>query len=94
MFIAKLTLRYMGDFKFSCPQCQQHLQCDEQFSGREIQCPKCNMLIRIPPVPGKTANYKPESGKTWATFVPPGNVEKPKGLGINRKPDPSKPPSK
>ena len=84
----------MGEFKFSCPQCQQHLQCHEQFSGREIQCPKCNMLIRIPPVPGKTANYKPESGKTWATFVPPGNVEKPKGLGINRKPEPPKSPGK
>jgi len=37
-------------------------------------------------------DYKPESGKTWATFVPPGNVQKPKGLGINRKPgEPGKP---
>jgi hypothetical protein len=52
------------------------------------------MLIRIPHVPGKTVQYKPESGKTWATFVPPGNVEKPKGLVINRKPDPPNPPAK
>ena len=84
----------MKQFKFSCPHCEQHLQCDEQFSGREIQCPNCQVLIRIPPVPGKTAQYSPESGKTWATFVPPGNVGAPKGLAINPKKEPPKPPAK
>jgi hypothetical protein len=61
----------MTSFKFSCPHCQQHLQCDEQLSGREIQCPNCDHLIRIPPVPGETAEYNPESGKTWNTFIAP-----------------------
>jgi len=84
----------MSEFKFSCPHCQQHLQCDEQFSGREIQCPKCNVLIRIPPVPGKTVQYKPESGKTWATFVPPGNAQRPKGLSVEGKANRPKPPAK
>jgi DNA-directed RNA polymerase subunit RPC12/RpoP len=65
----------MSDFKFSCPHCKQHLQVNEQFSGRQIQCPNCNHLIRIPAAPGKTAQYKAESGMTWATFVPPGNVD-------------------
>jgi len=60
----------ISEFKFSCPHCQQHMQCDEQSSGREIQCPRCHHLIRIPPVPGKTAQYNPESGMTWATFLP------------------------
>jgi len=83
----------MSQFKFSCPQCQQHLQCDEEFSGREIQCPGCHHLIRIPPVPGKTAQYTPESGKTWATFVPPGNAEAPKNLSVPKKDSP-KPPGK
>jgi hypothetical protein len=82
----------MSEFKFSCPHCQQHLQCEEQFSGREIQCPGCHHLIRIPPVPGKTVDYQPESGKTWATFVPQGNVPPPKGLSINPKKDGQKPP--
>jgi hypothetical protein len=68
----------MNEFKFACPHCQQHLQCDEQFSGREIQCPGCNVLIRIPSIPGKTVNYTPESGKTWATFVPPADAPRPK----------------
>jgi hypothetical protein len=79
----------MSQHKFACPHCQQHLQCDEQFCGREIQCPACHHLIHIPPVPGKTAQWKPEAGKTWATFVPPGDKPAPKGLSI-RKEDRSK----
>src|SRR5436190_8779407 len=51
---------HMSDFKFSCPHCHQHMQCDEQFSGREMQCPSCHVLLRIPPVPGKTAELAPE----------------------------------
>lgn len=61
----------MSEFKFECPHCKQHLACDEAHSGRQIQCPGCNTLIRIPNVPGQTANYKPESGNTWATHMPP-----------------------
>jgi hypothetical protein len=41
-------------------------------------------MIRIPPVPGRTAEYNPESGKTWATFVSSGNVPPPKGISIRR----------
>jgi hypothetical protein len=63
----------MSEFKFACEHCGQHLQCDEQLSGRQIQCPKCQHLIRIPPAPGKTVEYQPESGLTWATYVPPPN---------------------
>lgn len=60
----------MSEFKFPCPHCQRKLQIDEQFSGRELQCPNCHVLFRVPPVPGKTVDYKPESGKTWDTFLP------------------------
>jgi hypothetical protein len=74
----------MSDFKFSCPHCQQHLKCDEQFSGREIQCPACNKLMWIPPIPGRTAQFVQESGKTWATYLPSGNVPTPKGLSLKK----------
>jgi len=50
-------------------------------------------LIRIPPIPGQTAQYAPESGKTWATFVPPGNAAPPKNLSVTPKKDNPKPPS-
>jgi len=78
-----LTKGPMPEFKFACPHCSQRLQCDEQFSGREIQCPGCDHLIRIPAVPGKTVDFKPESGQTWATFVPkaPDKSSKPPGSG-------------
>jgi DNA-directed RNA polymerase subunit RPC12/RpoP len=82
----------MREFKFSCPHCEQHLQCDEQLSGRQFQCPNCNHLIRVPHIPGRTAEYNPESGMTWATFVPTGTVPPPKGLSIRREPERPKPP--
>ena len=84
----------MNQFKFSSPHCEQHLQCDEQASGREIQCPNCRHLIHIPPISGRTAGYNPESGKTWATFVALGNVLPLKGISLGRWPDLSRPPRK
>ena len=51
----------MSEFKFNCPHCDQHLKADGGFSGRQIQCPNCDHLIRIPPAPGQIADYKPES---------------------------------
>ena len=69
----------MSEFKFSCSHCGQHIKCDEQFSGRQIQCPACNVLIRIPPAPGKTADFKPQSGMTWDTIIPKGKTPPPGG---------------
>ena len=79
-----------NEHKFSCPHCEQHLQCEEQFAGREIQCPNCHHLIRIPAVPGKTVAYQPESGKTWATFVPSSQKPAP-GVSIRKPEDPKNP---
>jgi len=67
------------------PALRQHLRCDEQLSGRELQCPNCHHLLHIPPVPGKTAQYRRESGKTWATFVSDGRAAPPKGISIDQK---------
>ena len=72
----------MSDFKFECPQCRQHLMCDEQFSGRQIQCPSCHILLHIPPIPGRTAQFEMESGKTWATFIAPGPPQSPQGIRL------------
>ena len=62
-----------NDFKFECPHCKQHLQCEVQFAGRQIQCPSCNHLINIPnPPAGAGFTRVPrQSGRTWDTFVPP-----------------------
>ena len=63
----------MSEFKFSCPHCDQHLQCDERLGGRQIQCPACHHLITIPLSPAQQAQQGPpnvESGNTWNTFIP------------------------
>jgi hypothetical protein len=78
----------MSEFKFSCPHCEQHLKADEQFAGRQIQCPNCDHLIRIPAAPGHTADYKPESGMTWMTHIGAGRVEAPPKLSLQQKPPP------
>ena len=38
----------MAEFKFSCPQCGQHIQCDTSYSGSQIDCPSCHQLIFVP----------------------------------------------
>src|SRR5471030_231489 len=41
----------MAEFKFSCPQCSQHIQCDTSYSGMQIDCPVCKQSIVVPPPP-------------------------------------------
>jgi DNA-directed RNA polymerase subunit RPC12/RpoP len=57
----------MARHKFECSTCGQRLECDEQYSGREIVCPACQGRTRVPPVPGQAA---PSPQKSGMTFVP------------------------
>lgn len=34
--------------KFSCPQCSQHISCDEAWAGHQIDCPGCHSSIVVP----------------------------------------------
>jgi len=54
----------------------------------------CQHLIHIPPLPGRTAEYNPESGKTWATFVSSGNAPPPKGISVRHPANRPAPPDK
>ena len=38
----------MADLKFSCPQCGQHIACDEAWSGQQIPCPACQGKLLVP----------------------------------------------
>jgi DNA-directed RNA polymerase subunit RPC12/RpoP len=40
----------MPEFKFSCPQCGQHLSGNEQWSGHQIRCPTCATTLTVPGV--------------------------------------------
>jgi hypothetical protein len=63
-----------NEFKFYCSHCDQPLKCDPCHAGRQIQCPSCQHLIRIPnPPPGTGFTHvQPESGRTWDTHPPKG----------------------
>ena len=41
----------MADMKFACTHCGQEIQCDELWSGHEIQCPTCQGQLTVPPKP-------------------------------------------
>ncbi|MBN2020604.1 MAG: hypothetical protein JW749_10325 [Sedimentisphaerales bacterium] len=42
---------------FDCPHCGQKVNAKDIYAGREIHCPKCRQMIRIPsPAPGKAAS--------------------------------------
>lgn len=43
--------RTMPEFKFPCPQCKQHIQCDPGYVGTQINCPACGKPVVVPPPP-------------------------------------------
>lgn len=45
----------MAEFKFSCPQCGQHIQCDTGYGGAQINCPTCQKAIVVPQAPRSAA---------------------------------------
>ncbi len=45
----------MSEFKFTCPQCKQHIACDTTYVGTQINCPVCGQAIIVPPMPPAVA---------------------------------------
>ncbi|MDW8307938.1 MAG: hypothetical protein RMK20_01040 [Verrucomicrobiales bacterium] len=41
----------MGEFKFACPVCGQHIKCDAERSGSVVECPTCFQKLRVPEPP-------------------------------------------
>jgi TM2 domain-containing membrane protein YozV len=40
----------MSEFKIACPNCQQHLLCNESYRGVQFACPTCGATIKVPPL--------------------------------------------
>jgi hypothetical protein len=36
-----------GDFKFTCPNCGQHIRCELDYTGRQVHCPGCKKSITL-----------------------------------------------
>ena len=41
----------MADLKFTCSHCKQDIECDELWSGHQIECPTCKGELTVPPKP-------------------------------------------
>ncbi|HWW00959.1 MAG TPA: hypothetical protein VNZ64_14780 [Candidatus Acidoferrum sp.] len=41
----------MGEFKFACPVCGQHITADSRASGTQLDCPTCFRKIVVPQAP-------------------------------------------
>jgi concanavalin A-like lectin/glucanase superfamily protein len=49
----------MAEFKFFCPQCGRHIQCDTSYSGTQIDCPVCKQSIVVPQPPRTAPAVEP-----------------------------------
>lgn len=38
----------MAEFTFPCPACHRSIQCDDAWTGQQINCPLCNGLFTVP----------------------------------------------
>lgn len=38
----------MADIKFACPNCSQHITCDELWGGHQLECPSCKNPLTVP----------------------------------------------
>src|SRR5580700_6041366 len=75
----------MAEFKFSCPHCDQHIQCDQQWAGQTIPCPACSGQIAVPQIP--VATLAPPRESSTAPAPSPAPVRK----AAAKKPEPTFP---
>src|ERR1035437_6686026 len=66
----------MSEFIFPCPQCGKDIQCDESYSGMQINCPICQSPIVVPqlsapptPAPMRPSAMIGSAGRT--AYQPP-----------------------
>lgn len=60
----------MAEMTFECPRCQQHISCEDAWSGHEIQCPTCKNALTVPANPAAAA----AAGDPLAPKVPAGGT--------------------
>jgi hypothetical protein len=67
----------MSDIKFACPDCSQHIVCDDAWCGNAINCPGCGSAFLVPrlaafapPAAGHLTLSLPVGSKAKAPTVP------------------------
>ena len=59
----------MPEFKFFCPNCGQHIQCDSRYVGSQINCPSCKQTIDVPRLGGIPAGKPPAPAKSRTAII-------------------------
>src|SRR5689334_21208217 len=62
----------MGDIKFSCPNCNQHITCDELWGEHELPCPSCQTPLVVPAPAGRPAPAAATGGGSLVPKPPQG----------------------
>jgi hypothetical protein len=52
----------MSDFKFICPHCHRHIECDTRLEGNRLKCPACRAAIVVPSAAG-AGSVPPVAGR-------------------------------
>ncbi len=61
----------MSELKFSCPNCQQHIEADEGYAGVQIACPACKALMIVPGSPTPPSAQPTPPAPSLASAPPP-----------------------
>ena len=69
--------------KFSCPQCGQHISCDDAWAGHQIACPACQNNLVVPQIqagspPPQPSVPKQDSSKAAAPKLAAGATQVPR----------------
>ena len=73
-----ISFSVMPNVKFCCPHCLQHIQCDETWFGRVINCPNCRKDFLAPEAISPAPPRQPEPSPFAPVTAPPAlqiNVE-------------------
>src|SRR5437764_10371545 len=56
----------MSEVKFACPNCTQHILCDDAYCGNPIACPACGQELFVP----RLATFTPPQAGKLALALP------------------------
>jgi DNA-directed RNA polymerase subunit RPC12/RpoP len=47
----------MSEFKFACPVCGQHIKCEPDEAGTQLECPTCFQKVIVPQAPSDGSKF-------------------------------------
>lgn len=60
----------MSEFKFACPVCGQHIQCEPDKAGSHMECPTCFRKLIVPQQPSTTSTLVVNAALVQTRSIP------------------------